>query len=136
MCEHDDLHAIVHHALGHAPIGGNHTAAKCLVFSLDCEGSATVPDPLRECGRRVLAQPRYEELEDLLILDGVSVRRIGDEDVVYGVKVHCVARANAGITMDWTRTQVLEQVRGREAKGPHTIGEERVESLIVELLRN
>jgi hypothetical protein len=81
MGEHDDLDAVVRHALGHALIGGHHAAAEVLALTLDGQGAAAVPDPVGELRRRVLAQPGDEKLKDLLILDRVAVGRVGDEDV-------------------------------------------------------
>ena len=80
--EHDDLDAVVRHALGHAPVGGHHAAAEVLALALDGERAAAVPDPVGELRRRVLAQPGDEELEDLLVLHRVAVGRVGDVDVV------------------------------------------------------
>ena len=52
--EHDDLDAVVRHALGHALVGCHHAAAKILVLALDGERTAAVPDPVGELWRRVL----------------------------------------------------------------------------------
>ena len=85
--EHDDLNAVVRHALGHALVGGHHAAAEILVLALDGERAAAVPDPVGELWRRVLAQPGDEEVENLFVLHRVTVGRVGDEDVVVSVNV-------------------------------------------------
>ena len=52
--EHDDLDAVVRHALGHALVGCHHAAAEILVLALDGERTAAVPDPIGELWWRVL----------------------------------------------------------------------------------
>src|SRR5947209_5355157 len=44
--KHDDLDAVVRHALGHAPVGGHHTAAEVLPLAFDGERAAAIPDPV------------------------------------------------------------------------------------------
>src|SRR5262249_48726166 len=80
MREHDDLNAILRHALIHTSIGSHHTSPETLVLAFDCKSAATVPD--RKLGWRVFAKPGDEEIEDLLVLYGITVRRICNVDVV------------------------------------------------------
>ena len=78
MGEHHHLHAVVRHVPGHGGVGGHHVAAECFVLALDGEIAPRVPGPLVEGRRRILAQPGDEELGDLVIVDCIRVRRVGD----------------------------------------------------------
>ena len=82
MSEHDDLDAVVRHAFGHALVGGHHAAAEILVLTLDGKRAAAVPDPIGKLRRRVLAQPGDEEVQNLLVLHRIAIRRVGHENVM------------------------------------------------------
>ena len=89
--EHHHLQAVVGHVAGHRGIGGDHVAAELLVLALDGEVALRVPGPLVEGRRRVLAQPSDEKLGDLVVVDRVSVGRIGNKDVCTYRQIHALA---------------------------------------------
>ena len=66
MGEHNDLDAVVRHALGHPPVGGHHAATEVFVFALEWQATTTVPNPVGKLRWRVLPKPGDEELENLL----------------------------------------------------------------------
>src|SRR3990172_7745174 len=96
MRKHDDLDAVVRHALGHALVSGHHAAAKLLVFAFDRQGTATIPHPICKLRWRIPAQPSDEEIQDLFELNRIAIRWIGYEDVTGSLNLVGWVRLNFG----------------------------------------
>ena len=73
MGKHDDLDAVVRHALGHPFVSRHHASTEVLILALDGQRTAAVPDPVGELLRRIFAQPGDEELEDFFVFYSIAV---------------------------------------------------------------
>ena len=81
MREHHDLLAVVGHMAGHGRVGRHHFAPEVLVLPLDREIAVRIPCPLVEGWWWILPQPSDEKLSDLVVVNGVRIRRISEEYV-------------------------------------------------------
>ena len=94
MREHQHLYAIVGHFFCHFAIRGNHALTETFIFAFDCKRAATIPCPMSKFSGWIFTQPCNEKFGDFFIFHRVTIRRVGDVNVVFCFEVLGRMRSN------------------------------------------
>src|SRR5690348_17548979 len=87
MREQDHLQSVVRRVAGEVPVDVHHGAAELLTIASDGELCARISSPFwKGLGKRFLV-PRKEKITELVIVDCVCVRWIGNPNVIRFVQV-------------------------------------------------
>ena len=124
MREHDDLNTVIGHTLSHSFVGRHHATTKILILTTDSQTAPTIPNPIGELRRRILAQPSDEELQNFFIFHRVAIGRVGYVNIVMASdRRRRLASYYEVLTVDWKTLVIWGYRFGKTGCGPGAIGE-------------
>ncbi|MDN5871097.1 MAG: hypothetical protein L0H73_10330 [Nitrococcus sp.] len=86
MGEHHDLHAVIWHAFIQPLVRGHHGLPETLAAAADCKSAAAIGGIIKDRFQRG-GDPSQEKLRELMIVDCIRIRRVGDPEIALGSQV-------------------------------------------------
>jgi hypothetical protein len=92
--ELNHLQTVVRHVAGEVFVDFHHRTAEVFAIATHGEFGTSIGGPFGESFGELLVIPSEEEVGEFVVVDGVSVGRVGEPDVAGFAEVACVIQRN------------------------------------------
>src|ERR1700737_2789163 len=82
MSEHHNLQTVPRHVICHL-VSFDHVMSEIFAVTLDRQRPTRIPSQAIKRRRRILTEPRDKKLSDLMIINGIGIRWIRDENIEF-----------------------------------------------------